>query len=180
MPDVTDDNTGENTEQRASRYQVIGECAHVTTVGLGGVSAMTLLYKGAFLPEGVDQARIRHLLDSKLIAEVGDAPIAPNAAVEQPNPDTEDNDGDGDAGDGVHPVVTDEQRQQQAKASADADAAERRRAEARAKLPADGSAPDGRASFETWVEYAVVQGMDRSEVEKASKEELRRALGGKS
>ncbi len=61
--------------------------------------------------------------------------------------------------------------------SKDADAAaEAKRADARAKLPADGSAPDGRASEAVWVEYAVAQGLDRAEAEKAGKEELRKLL----
>ncbi len=51
--------------------------------------------------------------------------------------------------------------------------AEERRAAARAKLPEDGSAPKGSASQEVWAEYAVAQGYDRAEVEKASRDDLR-------
>lgn len=51
-----------------------------------------------------------------------------------------------------------------------------RREAAAAKLPADGSAPDGRAAHEVWVEYAVRSGMDRTEAEKAPKSELVAAL----
>ncbi len=57
---------------------------------------------------------------------------------------------------------------------------ERKRAEAKAKLPVDGSAPDGRASEAVWVEYAVTQGLDRSEAEKAGKDELRKLLAAES
>lgn len=53
---------------------------------------------------------------------------------------------------------------------------EAKRAAARAKLPGDGSAPDGRAGEDVWREYAVKQGMDRVEVEKASKADLVGAL----
>lgn len=54
---------------------------------------------------------------------------------------------------------------------------ETRRAEARAKLAELGGAPDGRSSEAVWVEYAVSQGLDRGEAEKAGKDELRKALG---
>ncbi len=167
----------------SDKYQVIGECAHVRVVGIGGVQAVQLFYKGAFLPDGVDEARLKHLVDSKLVAKVDGEPIAPNAAIEQdPNSGKsyEEAFGDattsGDAGDGTHPVVTEEQRQEQRAATEENTETERKRAAARAKLPADGSAPDGRASQEVWVEFAVARGLDRTEAEKASKEDLRKAL----
>jgi hypothetical protein len=164
------------------RYQVVGECAHVNVVGIGGVASVQLIYKGAFVPEGIDAARLKHLVDSGLVAKVEGEPIAPNAAIEQdPNtgaplkatpavgrPDS--------GGDGVHAELTDEQRQAQRKAAEDNDAVEQKRAAARAKLPADGSAPHHNAATEVWIEYAVKQGLDRAESEKASKEDLRRAL----
>jgi hypothetical protein len=53
-----------------------------------------------------------------------------------------------------------------------------RRAAAAAKLPADGSAPDGRAATEVWVEYAVRQGYDRETVEKSSKDDIRALFKG--
>jgi hypothetical protein len=53
---------------------------------------------------------------------------------------------------------------------------EQARADAKAKLPADGSAPDGRAGKDVWVEYAVSKGMDRDEAEKADKADLVAAL----
>ncbi len=55
---------------------------------------------------------------------------------------------------------------------------EQKRAAARARLAEMGGTPDGRASFDVWVEYAVSRGMSREEVEKSSKDELRRALAG--
>ncbi len=148
-----------------SKYQVVGECCHVVVADHTGVSATTLLYKGAFLPDGVDQDRLQHLLATGLVAEVGEGEeIAPNAAVDQDPavgipPLTPPADDTGDKGSGV-PELTAEQQA------------------ARAKLPADGSAPDGRASAEVWVEYAVTQGLDRAEAAKAGKDELRRALAG--
>ncbi len=145
------------------RYQVVGECAHVVVTDPSGVSAMNLLYKGAFLPDGVDEVRLKHLLDSRLVAKVGEVALAPNAAVAQDGnvgippmaPEAPD-EGNAGAGDGL----TDEQRA------------------AKAKLPADGSAPDGRASEAVWVEYAVSKGLDRGEATKAGREELRKALAG--
>lgn len=56
------------------------------------------------------------------------------------------------------------------------DADEVRRADARAKLAQMGGTPDGRASESVWVEYAVSKGVDRTEAEKAGKDELRRML----
>jgi hypothetical protein len=170
MDDVT-----EGGEGRQRRYQVVGECAHVEVVDISGVSAINLLYKGAFLPDGVDEARLRHLLDVGLVAEVGEVPIAPNASIEQdptvgiptPTAGDADADGAGDGGAGVKPATGSSPEDRET---------ERRRADAKAKLPADGSAPDGRASTETWVEYAVVQGLDRDEASKASKSDLMAAL----
>lgn len=57
--------------------------------------------------------------------------------------------------------------------------AETRRAEARAKLPADGSAPHANAGEPVWVEYAVKEGVDRAEAEKAGKDELRKLFANK-
>ncbi len=160
------------------RYQVIGECAHVVIQDVSGVSAMTLLYKGAFVPDGVDEARLKHLVDSHLVAKVEDVPLAPNAAVGQDptvgiptsNPDGGGSESEGPGGDGLHPVLTEEQRQRQREAAE----AEQKQADARAQLPSDGSAPDGRKSDAVFVEYLVARGYDRGEVEKASGTELRR------
>lgn len=151
------------------RYQVVGECAHAVVTDHTGVSATTLLYKGAFLPDGIDEKRLKHLLDTGLVAKVDGEPIAPNAAVDQDpqvgipplaQPAKSEDDEDGKGGEsGATPEPTAEQKA------------------AKAKLPADGSAPDGRAAHEVWVEYAVARGLDRTEAQKASREELRKALG---
>ncbi len=147
------------------KYQIVGECAHVVVTDHTGVSAVNLLYKGAFLPDGVDKDRLQHLLDTGLVAEVKDGEeIAPNAAVAQDPavgipPLTAPADDTGDKGSGV-PELTAEQQA------------------ARATLPADGSAPDGRAAHDVWVEYAVIQGLSREEAAKVSKDELRKALAG--
>lgn len=156
----------------ADQYQVVGECAHVVVADVSGVSAMTLLYKGAPVPDGVDEKRLKHLIDSGLVAKVEGVPLAPNAAVQQDPtvgvPTSQPGAGDktdSGSGDGLHPTLTDEQREAQAK-----------QADAKAKLPADGSAPHHNASDAVWVEYAVVRGMDRDEATKAGKEEIRKTL----
>jgi hypothetical protein len=61
--------------------------------------------------------------------------------------------------------------------SADPDVLARREA-AQAKLPQDGSMPDGRAAQEVWVEYAVRKGYDRETVEKSSKDDIRALFKG--
>ncbi len=165
----------------ADRYQVVGECAHVNVTGLGGVQAVQLMYKGAFLPEGVEPKRLQHLVDSGLVAKVEGEPIAPNAAVEQdPNSGeslagtSSPGQGNGSDGDGLNSGLSEEQRQAQRKAAEDAAALEEKRAAARAKLPTDGSAPDGRASDAVLVEYLVSKGYDRGEAEKAGSSDLRK------
>ncbi len=165
----------------ADQYQVVGECAHVNVTGIGGVQAVQLLYKGAFLPEGVDPARLKHLVDSGLVGKVDGEPIAPNAAIEQ-NPNTGESlvgtsshgQGDGSEGDGLNAGLSEEQRQAQRKAADEAAALEQKRAAAKAKLPADGSVPDGRAADAVFVEYLVARGYSRDEVEKASSADLKK------
>jgi hypothetical protein len=133
-----------------TKYKVVAEAAHVKVDG-----GLRLAYKGAPVPDGQDPERLKHLLSTGLIAAVDDADLAPNAAVVAEEFATT-------GGERVTPEVDSEQEQ--------------KRAAARAKLPADGSAPDGRASHETWVEYAVSKGLSREESEKASKDDLKAAL----
>jgi hypothetical protein len=57
------------------------------------------------------------------------------------------------------------------KAKADADLAEKRAA-AKAKLPADGSAPDGRLGQPVWVEYLVSKGSNYDDVQSVDKDQL--------
>jgi hypothetical protein len=135
-------------------YRVVAECAHVSTEG-----GLKLIYKGAPVPPDQDPKRLKHLLDTGLIAAVGEAELAPNAAV-----------------------VSDEYATTGgAKIDVESGQAEidRRREAAKAKLPADGSAPDGRAGHEVWVEFAVARGLDRDEATKASKDDLKSALAQK-
>lgn len=136
-----------------TNYKVVGECAHVKVDG-----GLRLAYKGAPVPDGQDPKRLEHLLSTGLIAKVDDADLAPNAAVVADEFATT-------GGQRVKPEVDSEQEQ--------------KRAAAKAKLPTDGSAPDGRASHEVWVEYAVSKGLSREESEKASKDDLKAALAQK-
>ncbi len=121
-------------DTREGRYQVVGECAHVNVVGLGGVHSVQLIYKGAFVPEGVDPDRLKHLLRAGLVAPVEGEPLAPNAAIDQdPNTGAALTAPQGAAvdGDGTHPTLSDEQREAQRRATEDASGVEQRRAAAR-------------------------------------------------
>ncbi len=162
----------------SKRYQVVAECAHVLVTDHSGVKATHLLYKGAFLPEEVDADRLKFLIDGGFVAEEGETPVAPNAAVDQ-DPRT-----------GADSVSTeklrgqsDEQieaarREAEEKAKADSDAAKadqelaEKRAAAQAKLPPDGSLPDGRLGQPVWVEFLVKSGSSYDDVRDAEKDEL--------
>lgn len=154
-----------------TQYQVVAECAHATIQSPFGKSVQLLL-KGAMVP--ADAPQLKHLLEIGSVAKVDedetggvDAGGIPAAAY----------DADVPAGVTTTPVPkSDEQVQAEADAAeqskVDAEVAERRAA-AKAKLPADGSAPDGRAADAVFVEYLVANGYGRDEVEKADRAELR-------
>jgi hypothetical protein len=58
----------------AKNYVVTGACVtHIPVAGSEGTMLVTL-YQGAPLPEGVPDDRVKHLLDSNLIDEVGGSP----------------------------------------------------------------------------------------------------------
>jgi len=150
---------GENRFQ----YQVTADCVYATVDTVTG-KAKTLLYRGAFVSP--DAPELRHLLDSKMVAKVGDdAGFGLNA--------------EGGLGEATTPATGPTSVVSPSPLTAEDQETERKRAEARAKLPTDGSTPDGRASNEVWVEYAVSQGVDRTEAEKASKDDLRRMFAAK-
>ncbi len=156
-----------------TRYQVVGECAHVVVTDISGMSAMNLLYKGAPIPEGAEPKRLKHLIDSGLVAEEGTVPLAPNAAVEQDPAVGIPTGVEADKADGVHPAApTEEQLAAQREQAAANTEAEQKQAAARAKLAEIGGTPDGRSSEAVWVEFAVQQGTDRAEAEKAGKTAL--------
>ncbi|GIM88893.1 hypothetical protein [Paractinoplanes toevensis] len=144
-------------------YQVVAECAHVTVNSPMG-RVLNLLYKGALVP--ADAPELPRLLDIGFVAKIGgetggvDAAGIPAGAREVEVP----------VGVTSTPVAKTEKQlkaEQDAadKASADADLAEKRTA-AKAKLPADGSVPDGRAGKDVFVEFLAGNGYDYDEVAK--------------
>ncbi len=149
-------------------YQVTAE-AVLATVDTQFGRMKTLMYKGAILPGSTPE--LRHLLDSKMVAACGDDTSTGLNAEGGLGEATTPTDAPGSV---VSPrAATAEEIAEQAKVDAAREAA-------RAKLPSDGSAPDGRASAEVWVEYAVAKGMDRGEAEKAGKDEIRKVLAAGS
>ncbi|MEU4558536.1 hypothetical protein AB0F72_09100 [Actinoplanes sp. NPDC023936] len=177
-----------------SQYQVIAECAHVPVTDHSGVKATHLLYKGAFLPDGVDAERLKFLIDGGFVADTDEAPIAPNAAVEQDpargldsvttevlageKPEEPRRDPALQAGERVAEVVTAEGAVDKAaespRTASDASAVEAKRAAARARLPEGGAEPDGRASKDVWVEYLAAKGYDYDELVKQEKPDLQK------
>ncbi len=142
-----------------SRYQVVAECAYVKTSDASGVS-WRLLEKGALFFGNTPN--LQHLLDNGYAAKVGgeatggvDASGVPSGAYTVDVP----------PGVTSTPVEKSEElRRAEAEAEANyraaADLAEKRAA-AKAKLPEDGSEPDGRAGQAVWVEYLLVKHPDR-------------------
>jgi hypothetical protein len=177
-----------------ARYQVVAEmAAHVEVQELGGRSVQTF-YQGHYLPDGVPAERIKDLLGKGVIAEEGVEPLAPNASVDQDparglesvttevlqgeKPEKPRQDPTLEAAEKVAEVVTEEGRIDKAaenprQASTDGEL-EQKRAAARAKLPADGSEPDGRAGQAVWVEFMVSKGSNYDDVKDATKADLQR------
>lgn len=153
------------------RYQVVAECAYVKTSDSAGVSWR--LYEKGALVYG-DTPNLQHLLDNGYIVKVGaeatggvDASGIPSGAYTADVP----------LGVTSTPVEqTAEQRAAEAEAEASyrtaADLAERR-ADAKAKLPADGSAPDGRASEAVMAEWLATKGYGYDELIKQDKAALK-------
>lgn len=150
-------------------YQVVAEAAHVKNA-----QGLKLIYKGAFVPDDCDPDRLKHLVDTGMVKEVGsadDTALAPNAAIvpeenattggQRLGPDGSVKprvDGGDGSGDKADPKV------------------QARRDAAKAKLPADGSKPDGRSGDQVFVEYLVGKGYDRAELEKADRVTLTRMV----
>ena len=139
-----------------THYQVVAECAHATVTTPFGRSVM-LLMKGAFVP--ADAPQLQHLLDNGFVAKVGDGETGGVDAAGIP---AAAYDADVPAGVTTTPVEKSaEQKRAEVeaneKAKADVELAEKRAA-AKAKLPADGSVPDGRASKDVFVEYLAARG----------------------
>lgn len=153
-----------------ANYQITGECAHVLVDSPTGPTTV-LLYKGAPVPPNVSPERIKHLLYSGLIKEVGDdpaqTPVAPNSPL---TPQAAGTDKDPDPAAKPEP---DPENDTPAEAPAEADDVTARRAAAREKVTAlGGKAPDGRASHDVLVEYLAGQGGSYDDLAKATKPEL--------
>lgn len=114
-------------------YRVTAECVvHIPVEAPEGRVLMTL-YKGAVLPRGVPQDRIRHLLNVGSIERISGSvdPVGFHDGGPSDPPATE---------------------------AEEAPAEDPERVAARAKLPADGSLPHHAAGQPVWVEWHVAQG----------------------
>ncbi len=153
------------------RYQVLSEGVFAQTRDSQGLT-WRLFEKGAIIPGGTEN--LKHLLECGYVVKVGDeatggvdAAGVPSGAYDVRVPE----------GVTSTPVErTEEQRKADAeaaeKAAADAELESKREA-ARAKLPEDGSAPDGRAAQSVWVEYMVkTQDASYEDVKDATKADL--------
>lgn len=176
----------------SGQYQVIAECCHVMVTDHTGVVATHLLYKGAFIPDGVPADKLKSLIDRGFVAKAGDTPIAPNASVEQ-DPTrglesvTEDvlrgekpqePAGNGsDVSSRVAEAVAEEGRIDKAteppRQASDDSEVEAKRAAAKAKLAEVGE-PDGRSSQAVWVEYLVARGGSYADLKDVTKADLQK------
>lgn len=141
------------------RYQVHSACVLVPAITSDGEQLYTL-YTGAVFEANPQNPRIVHNVESGYIAELG---AKATAGV-----------------DGAGVAVADDKRADGTQVGAPValndpgvvnDQAQARAAAA-AKLPTDGSAPDGRASQQVWVEYLAKRGYDYAELSKQDKSEL--------
>lgn len=162
------------------RYQVQSACAVVPVINTDGEITRTL-YRGATFEANPGNVRIAHNAASGYITVVGAEAAAGVDASGTPIVDDKPTTGDGNPGDVVlqnDPGTVNEDAHRAVAVARDE--AEVRRAAARDKLATlKGSAPDGRAAEDVWVEYAVSKGLDRAEAEKAGKDELRKTLAAK-
>lgn len=148
------------------RYQVISACALIPVTEPGGTTVIRTLYRGHVFDADPADLKVAHNAESGYIAEIGAKAVAGVDNSGTPLVDDKPTVGGGNPGDPVAlndpGVVNDEAHQVAAKREA-----------AKAKLPADGTAPHGNATHETWVEYAVVKGYDRTVVESSSRDEIK-------
>lgn len=152
-----------------TQYQVVGQCAHVTTYAIDGGRQTELLYKGAIVPQSATEKEIEHLLSLKLIEAVGGELFGTHEVGAVAGGDVRTGlDGKPVQSDepGVgQPLTPDEEK-------AAAELADRRYA-AQAKLTElGGKVPDGRASQPVLVEWLTAQGGAYDDLAKAEKSEL--------
>lgn len=168
-------------------YQVVGECAHVTELTALG-KTVVLRYKGATVSP--DAPELKHLLDQKLVAKVGDdetggvnadgvtlaearGDVHPSGAL----PPAEEDDRRSPAevltaATAATTAFSDEPSAEE-KAAAELTETNERRQAAREKLAKlDGKAPDGRHHEDVLVEYLVAQGGNYDDLVRAEKSDL--------
>lgn len=152
------------------RYQVLS-AAVVVPVATADGTVLQTLYRGSVLEADPTDLKVKHNADAGYITEIGEKAVAGVDNSGTPLVDDKPTVGDGNPGDPAAlndpGVVNDEAHQVSA-----------RRQAAAAKLPADGSAPDGRASEDVWREYAVAKGYDRTAVEGSSRDEIKALFKG--
>jgi hypothetical protein len=165
------------------KYVVVGQVATINVRNTMGVEQV-MLYQGTTVPPGADPAKIKHLLDVGLIAElpneddpetnpaaqpdvVGEGPLPSGPRDEEPKVDLVVDDEGNPVGKTPDEVAAAEAEVQSTDAPADPEGV---------SLPPDGSAPAESANKATWVAYATAQGMDQAEATKASKRDLIEAL----
>lgn len=174
----------------SKRYQVVSACALIPVVEFDGSTVIKTLYRGMVFDAAPGNVRVKHNAESGYVVEIGADAVAGTDAAGEPLVDDQRTTGDGEPGDPVtlfdpgtvneaahraaaEPAVQSTPDDPEAQAAAEVEA---KREAARAKLPTDGTAPHHNAGEDVWREYAVSRGMDRAEVEKASKDDLKAAL----
>lgn len=175
-------------------FRVVGACAQVPTTTQAGATIVTL-YQGAVLPGDVDPARLRHLLDVGLVEEVADLDAPYPAGVDTPSqiasvggqPVVSGVDSATEArraaareklpADGAVPKAThgeDVWVEYAVTQGVDRGEAERLgKGELMRRFKAGAQAQGDDAELKSLRERAVKQGMSRTEVDKASADELR-------
>lgn len=171
------------------RYQVLSPCVIVPTVAQDGNEYLTTIYAPGVFEADPDNVRVKHNLDSKYIQEIDAKAVAGSDASGAVMLDDQRVDGANPGAPVVlnDPGVVNERAhadvkaavEQDAQAKSDADVV-KARAAAKAKLPPDGSAPDGRASKDVFVEYLAGKGYDYAELSKQDKAELQKLAASQS
>lgn len=162
----------------AKSYVVIGHMAAFDTFGPEGKRRMSF-FRGQPVPPDATPEAIEHNLSVNLIAEVpGSEPVGVDSSGAVVAGDERAGDVAGGPGEVFLQAntVSDEQAKLRGltddkPVEVDSDVASKREA-AKAKLPSDGSMPDGRAGKDVWVEYHVAQGGSFDDLSKQDKAEL--------
>jgi hypothetical protein len=167
-----------------TQYQVVGPIAYATTDTARGPTKLAY-YRGSLLPEGTKPTQIEHLMSVGLIEPWAATPSAVATEPVQPAGASDPAAAGAvvtgvEAGDGPAVVQDDTTGDSGPAEQGDGDDVEAKRADARAKLPADGSKPDGRAGQAVWAEWLVSKGYDYGQVARADKKELVELASGLS